>query len=42
MNQDDEPAFWEKAAAFVLAMLAIACSLALVKLGVVGLMGICK
>ena len=42
MNQDDEPAFWEKAAAFVLALLAIGCALALVKLGANGLMGICK
>ena len=42
MNEDDKPAFWEKAVAFLLAVVAIGCSLMLVKLGMAGLMGICR
>lgn len=42
MNEDDKPAFWEKAVAFLLAVVAIGCALVLVKLGVAGLMGICR
>ena len=42
MNEDDKPAFWEKAVAFLLSVIAIGCALMLVKLGVAGLMGICR
>lgn len=42
MNEEDKPAFWEKALAFLLAVVAIGCALVLVKMGVVGLLGICK
>jgi len=42
MNEDDKPAFWEKAVAFLLSVVAMAAALVLVKLGVAGLMGICR
>ena len=42
MNEDDKPAFWEQAVAFLLSVIAIGCALMLVKLGVAGLMEICR
>jgi hypothetical protein len=42
MNPDDEPTFWEKLAAFVLAVAAVCLSVIFARHLIVGLMGICK
>ena len=42
MNQDDEPTFWEKLAAVVLAVAAVCLSVIAARHLIVGIMGICK
>ncbi len=42
MNQEDKPTFWEKLLVFVLVCAAVAGAFSLVKLGLIGLMGVCK
>lgn len=42
MIEEDKPTFWDKLAVFVLACAAVGASVTLVKLGLIGLMGICK
>ncbi len=42
MNEQDKPTFWEKLAAFVLTCLVVAGAVTLVRMGLVGVMGVCK
>jgi hypothetical protein len=42
MNPDDEPTFWEKLTAFVLAVAAVCLSVIAARHLIVGLMGMCQ